>query len=239
MFQGAIREGLDSLCLTEHFNTIGFDELYRHIQINYKQEGDLFLYRGLKIFPGMEVDVCEGMHILVLGPMSAILELNRRLEPNKVKGRFIPFNELCQLAKAKGCYIGAAHPYRKGSEINQIDEALLNNFDFLDMNGKDVAYEGEKAVEKVINLGKRLKIPVVAGSDTHQPNQYACVYNILNCEVLTFNELFSLLRDEKYERCVAHDVFHRVERAGDLKKKMKALHEEGLDYVDYLGSCLA
>ena len=42
----------------------------------------LELENGLKIFPGMETDVAEGGHILSVGPLEAILELNRhgRLE---------------------------------------------------------------------------------------------------------------------------------------------------------------
>ena len=32
LFREARRAGLDALCLTEHFNTLGFDEVYRYIE---------------------------------------------------------------------------------------------------------------------------------------------------------------------------------------------------------------
>ena len=43
---------------------------------------------GLLVFPGMEVDVAESGHTLVLGTMEEILDFNRALEPHKAKGRF-------------------------------------------------------------------------------------------------------------------------------------------------------
>ena len=34
--------------------------------------------KGIKVFPGMEVNVAEGGHVLAVGPMEAIAELNHR-----------------------------------------------------------------------------------------------------------------------------------------------------------------
>ena len=48
------------------------------------------MFDGLKIFPGMETDIAEGGHVLSIGPMEAILELNHRLELHKAKGSFLP-----------------------------------------------------------------------------------------------------------------------------------------------------
>ena len=81
LFGEARSAGLDALCLTEHFNTWGFAELYRYIASQSEREGDTLVFDGLPIFPGMETDIAEGGHILSVGPMEAILELNRRLEP--------------------------------------------------------------------------------------------------------------------------------------------------------------
>ena len=55
------------------------------------------MFDGLKIFPGMETDIAEGGHVLSIGPMEAILELNHRLEPYKAKGAFLPAEELMEL----------------------------------------------------------------------------------------------------------------------------------------------
>ena len=83
LFGEARRAGLDALGLTEHFNTLQFGDLYRYLTAVSRRVGDcLELANGLRIFPGMETDVAEGGHILSIGPLEAILELNRRLEPH-------------------------------------------------------------------------------------------------------------------------------------------------------------
>lgn len=98
LFDQARRAGLDALCLTEHFNTLQFEEIYRYLEQTGEKEGDtLVLANGLRIFPGMETDIAEGGHILSVGSMGEILELNRRLEPYKERGSFLPFRELMKL----------------------------------------------------------------------------------------------------------------------------------------------
>lgn len=51
--------GLDAICLTEHFNTQQFDEVYAYIADHGERQGDAFVFNGLKVFPGMETDVAE------------------------------------------------------------------------------------------------------------------------------------------------------------------------------------
>ena len=60
LFAEAKRAGLDAICLTEHFNTLGFDRIYGHIKNSCDREGDTFVADGLRIFPGMETDIAEG-----------------------------------------------------------------------------------------------------------------------------------------------------------------------------------
>lgn len=63
---------MDALCLTEHFNTLQFAELYGYLASVSRRVGDtLELGNGLRVFPGMETDVTEGGHILSIGPLEA------------------------------------------------------------------------------------------------------------------------------------------------------------------------
>lgn len=56
--------GLDAICLTEHFNTLQFEELYDYLTERYRRDGDTFLTeQGLRIFAGMETDIREGGHL--------------------------------------------------------------------------------------------------------------------------------------------------------------------------------
>ena len=98
LFEEAKGAGLDALCLTEHFNTLQFDELYGYLMDSGDREGDTLMTKnGLRIFAGMETDIREGGHILSIGTPEEILELNQRLEPYKTAGAFLPFEKLMDL----------------------------------------------------------------------------------------------------------------------------------------------
>lgn len=121
LFSEARRAGLDALCLTEHFNTLQFDELYGYLSaISRRTEDVLELPNGLRIFPGMETDVAEGGHILSIGPLEAVLELNRRLEPYKQKGQFLPFAQLMRLFEEYPVLVGCGHPFRSPGHVPEL-----------------------------------------------------------------------------------------------------------------------
>ena len=139
LFDEAKRAGLDAICLTEHFNTQEFDTLYSYVIKNSERDGDSLIFNGLRIFAGMETDISEGGHILSIGNPEEIIELNKRLEPYKKKGEFLTFDKLSDLFEDYGVIIGAGHPFRDGSHIPELSPELLSRFDFIDLNGKDVA----------------------------------------------------------------------------------------------------
>ena len=78
LFGEAKGAGLDALCLTEHFNTLQFDQVYGYLLDKYDREGDtLVTEQGLRIFAGMETDIAEGGHILCVGIPEEILVENK------------------------------------------------------------------------------------------------------------------------------------------------------------------
>ena len=227
--------GLDAICLTEHFNTQQFDTLYGYIAARGTPEGDSFVIDGLRVFPGMETDIAEGGHVLCLGPMEAIRELNRRLEPHKAKGRFLPFAQLASLFDEYPVLVGAGHPYRDGGHIPELPPELLARFDFLDLNGKDVAEDRARTEELTYGLGRALGKPVVAGSDTHQAVQYGCIRTRFAREdITTLDQLAAEMRAGRYEICVHPEAAFRVKTAGLLKRSLKEIHALGGDYVSVL-----
>ena len=146
LFEQARAAGLDALCLTEHFNTVQFGEIYRYLFSVGRMEGDsIVLENGLRIFPGMETDIAEGGHILSIGLLEAILELNQRLAPHKAPGNFLPFAQLRDLFDQYPVVVGGAHPYREGGHIPQLLREQLARLDFLDLNGKDLAANRQQA----------------------------------------------------------------------------------------------
>ena len=136
LFGEARRAGLDALCLTEHFNTLQFADVYDYIASVSRRTGDtLELENGLRVFPGMETDVAEGGHILSIGPLEAILELNRRLEPHKEKGDFLPFSRLMELFGQYPVLVGCGHPFRAGGHVPELPEEQLRRLKFLAPSG--------------------------------------------------------------------------------------------------------
>lgn len=234
LFGEARAAGLDALCLTEHFNTWGFAELYGYIASHADREGDTLVFDGLRIFPGMETDIAEGGHILSVGPMEAILELNRRLEPYKAKGSFLPFAELMDLFDQYPVFVGGAHPFREGGHIPELPADQLIRLDFLDMNGKDLAEDRERTRRLTTGLGKALGLPVVSGSDTHQAVQYGCVRTRFAETFNTVEALRGAVKAGGYEICIAEDASRQVATAALLKRALKEIHALGGDYVSVL-----
>ena len=235
LFGEARQAGLDALCLTEHFNTLQFADVYGYIASVSRRTGDtLELENGLKIFPGMETDVAEGGHILSIGPLEAILELNRRLEKHKEKGSFLPFEGLMDLFGDYPVVVGCGHPFRAGGHVPELPEEQLRRLQFLDLNGKDLALDRERTERLTYALGRELDIPVVSGSDTHQAVQYGCVTTVFERQVGSISALKDEMDAGRYEIQLSNSAAAQVRTASLLKCSLKEIHALGGDYVSIL-----
>ncbi len=235
LFGEAKGAGLDALCLTEHFNTLGFDQVYGYLLDKYHRDGDTLLTdQGLRIFAGMETDIAEGGHILCMGVPEEILELNKRLEPHKEKDSFLPFEKLRDLFDEYHVIVGAGHPFREAGHIPQLPLEQLRRLDFLDLNGKDIAADRAATEKKTGELGKLLDIPVVAGSDTHQAVQYGCIRTDFTKETNRVADLYEEMKAGRYSIKISDYAGFQVKTAGLLKKALKEIHAIGGDYVSVL-----
>lgn len=234
LFSEAKNAGLDALCLTEHFNTLGFAQVYEYIKEKSVADGDTLLFDGLRIFPGMETDIAEGGHILSIGPMDSILELNRRLEPYKEKGQFMPFEKLRDLFDEYPVIVGGGHPFREGGYIPELPESQLTRFDFFDLNGKDVAENRALTQERTYAIGNLYQKPVVGGSDTHQAVQYGCIRNKFAKDINQITALLEEMKAGNYEIIIAEQAAFQVKTAGILKRSLKEIHSLNGDYVSVL-----
>ncbi|RDU24946.1 PHP-associated domain-containing protein [Anaerosacchariphilus polymeriproducens] len=227
--------GLDVICVTEHFNTLHFEEMYRYICSISKREGDtLKMKNGLSLFMGMETDIAEGGHILSIGTLESILELNNRLEPFKEKDKYLPFSDLMKLFREYSVLVGAAHPFREGSNIPELPLEQLSKLDFLDLNGKDIALDRQRTEQLTDKLAKQIDRPVVAGSDTHQAVQFGCIVNKFEKNCITLKDLKQEIIAGNYEIQVRSNASLLVNTAGLLKRTLKEIYALGGDYVSAL-----
>src|SRR5690606_36129448 len=89
-FQQSIAEatdaGLDAIAMTEHFNTNHYYDIYKQLNEHYPYTKQHYYdINGFKVFPGMEIDVAGGGHILVIGERDNILMLRHMLSPHEEK----------------------------------------------------------------------------------------------------------------------------------------------------------
>ena len=234
LFAQAKSAGLDAICLTEHFNTWGFAELYRYILSQSDREGDTLVFDGLRIFPGMETDVAECGHILSVGPLEAILELNRRLAPYKAKGSFLPFAQLMDLFDQYPVTVGCGHPFRAPGHVPEQPVEQLKRLSFLDLNGKDIALDRARTERLTYALAEKLELPVISGSDTHQAVQYGCVTTVFEREVDTVPALYGEMTAGRYAIDLSDTAAFQVRTACLLKRSLKEIHALGGDYVAIL-----
>jgi len=235
LFNEAKLSGLDAICLTEHFNTLEFEGLYEYIRNTYIQSGDAYITpSGLKIFAGMEVDVLEGGHTLLVGKYDDILELNKKLENNKKKDSFIRAEELVDLISNYDVIFGAAHPFRDGSNIKNFDMKVLKRFDFVDINGKDTGKNNGLVSSKLSEFSERIDVVMLAGSDTHQSFQYGSVYNVFYKDCNTINELKKIIKNEEFTVFISENIGFKIRAAEILKKALKEIDVMGGDYVKVL-----
>ncbi len=229
--------GLDAICLTDHFLTRDFEEMVRFIGDNGIKVGDAYLYDGLKIFIGMETHIAESGHILSVGTLEDILELNRRLEPHKDKHNLLPFKDLMDLFdEYPSVIVGAAHPFREGYNVPLLPAEQIARLDFLDLNGKDLAFDRERTERLTYGFGKRFNLPVVGGSDTHQANQYGCVVTDFKKDISTLAMLRRELKARRFDVRVSRLATQKVKSAVVLKMALKEIHNLGGDYASVLFS---
>ncbi|GAA0846134.1 hypothetical protein GCM10008915_51830 [Bifidobacterium pullorum subsp. gallinarum] len=224
MVREAMDNGLHALALTEHFNTRNFDEVYQQLDRMFPYNGEYYDAGGLKIFPGMEVDIRETGHILLIGRKEFILETRRQLNDYTEKGAFIPFDDLMDLAEALPLLKIGAHPFRESTPLHHLDHSQLQRLDAFDLNAKDMYQYGcEANQDQVQRFAAKLGKPVTAGSDTHQCLQYGSVYNELDMPCETVAELKHAILQGAYRLHVSDSLPLRVKASVMLKKLMKQI----------------
>ncbi|WP_159886724.1 PHP-associated domain-containing protein [Paenibacillus puerhi] len=212
---------LDAVALTEHFNTINFHHIFEVLDTEALYEEGYYVVEGVKVFPGIEVDVAEKSHILVIGGRESIRAISSQLDSFRASGDFMPLEQLIDLCDEHRCLKIGAHPYREENPLYQVDKSLLKRLDALDINGRDLHKYGLDMEHRVKQLADALELSAVAGSDTHQPLQFGCVTNVLDDECANAAELKEAIRRRQYRCTVSEDLHAKVSSAEEEQMKYK------------------
>lgn len=229
MVEEAKEAGLTAICMTEHFNTLRFFDMYDYLDSHYSYVNHHYDVRGLKIFTGMEVDVKEVGHILILAHRDDIVKMRTALIPFEQKPDFIPFKELMNLADQYNTLRIGGHPLRESTPLTQHDPEQLKRLDALDLNGRDLFSQGQHPyIERLEAFAGELGLPIVGGSDTHQYLQYGIIVNESEQDCETVDELKQMIKARNYEIHISDDLDIKVKAARIVKKLIKSsLDEEG------------
>ncbi|MNB94350.1 PHP domain protein [compost metagenome] len=226
MIAEAVGSGLNALALTEHFNTRNFFEVYERLDRMYPFNGEYYEAGRLHIFPGMEVDIRETGHILLIGRKEHIVGVRRQLDDYTEEDNFIPFAELMSIADNYPLLKIGAHPFRESTPLHHLDRSQLKRLDAFDLNAKDM-YEYGSSVnrDKVERFADELGKPVTAGSDTHQCLQYGSLYNELHVPCHSASDVKQAILSGAYEVHVADSLHLQVKASIMLKDVLKRLAE--------------
>lgn len=222
----AKEQGLTAIALTEHFNTSNFYDLYEHLDRLFPYEGDCYTADGLIIFPGLEVDVRPSGHILLIGARETILDLRSQLEPYTTQDRFLTLDQLLEMTEERSLIRIGAHPFRESNPLLPHASHLLQRFDALDLNAKDLYTYGPQMKDRVEQFAAQLGIPVIAGSDTHQEMQYGSVMNHFQAPCVSISELRERIRNREYEIEISSELRTKVKAASMIKKLQKQLWKQ-------------
>ncbi|CAM3731023.1 PHP domain-containing protein [Marinicrinis lubricantis] len=233
MIEEAKANGLDAIALTEHFNTIRFSDIYDTLDRLFPYNGHVYVADGLKIFPGMEVDIAETGHILMISTRENIRALREKLHDHTDPDHFVPFGVLLDWTEQEDILRIGAHPYRESTPLHHLPDELLNRLDAFDLNGKDLYQYSKKTYRvKVEQLAERFGKPVVAGSDTHQCLQYGSVWNEIEADCHSISDLKASLTSKAYQIHVSICLESKVKGAIMMKKLLKQSLEDGHDRFD-------
>lgn len=214
---------LDAVALTEHFHTKDFINIYETLDRQAVYQNNYYIVEGVKVFPGIEVDVLEGGHILIISTREAIIDISSQLEPYRKGNGFIPYAKLIDITNPFSCIKIGAHPFREENPLTGISAQEVKKLDALDINGRDLHKYGLSMERRVIQLASTLHMPIVMGSDTHHPLQFGCVYNELLESVNDIDDLKMQLVLGNAGLIIERDLHQKVQEAEYEQKKYKQL----------------
>lgn len=228
MMKEAREAGLTGIAMTEHFNTRRYTDIYNFLDTHYPYENNYYMIDGLKLFPGIEVDVKEIGHILLIGNRKDVLSIRSLLETNTSEDNFLAFDKLMDIAEHYDILKIGAHAFRDSTPLYHLKAEQLKRLDALDLNGKDLYAQGQKAYrEKLEDFAGKLGLPIVGGSDTHHFLQYGCIYNEFQNECDSVEQLKASIVSEQYKIHISANLNLKVKAATLTKKWMKkALEKE-------------
>lgn len=226
-FQQMTREakeaGLDGLALTDHFDAADYQEIHQILADRYRYVDDYYEINGLRVFHGIEVEVSEGMHLLVIGNREHMNEYYQRLDGHFEPDHYCSTQQFFHYQEGLNTIAIAAHPFRPNRLITQIDPIHYPKFDAMGLNARDLYFLGaEELLSLTQNFSNEHHLPILAGSDTHHFLQIGSIMNRFPGEAATINELRKMIQSNTHEIVINEALQEKIRHAREEKSAIKA-----------------
>jgi hypothetical protein len=218
MIGAARKAGLHATALTEHFNTRNFHEIYDTLDRELPYRDHYYDVDGFRVFCGIEMDIREKGHILLIGERSEIRAIQQKFAHNKDKDTFPHGQDLFDFADRYNVLKIGAHPTRRSTPLTHLDPALLNRLEFLDLNGRETRTRAELEA-----FAQKLGKPIVAGSDSHHPIQFGSVRNNFHRDCRTIDDIRRCVHEGLYSIEVSPIIGLKVSAAKMIKRTIKLM----------------
>ncbi|WP_082233037.1 hypothetical protein [Halobacillus massiliensis] len=202
--------GLNALALTEDINHPNFTSFYDMLDDNFTYEDDYYNVNGLKVFPGMRVEVKEKGTLLIIADRATIKLIYKKVKDLQEKG--IPADDLLRLLNNYNALKIGAHPFRESNPWLHHSEKTLKQFDAFDINGKDLYKYGHNMKAEVEALAEQLQIGAVGGSHASQRFHYGCIFNEFP-ECKTIDQLRKAVKAQEYKVHVSPFLYPKIKAA--------------------------
>ena len=161
-FQVAKKKGIDIVCLTEHRDSQGFDELYSEIFGEKKlggqalEDGVIVLSSGLMISSGAEISLRGGGDMGVHASVKAVMDMR---SPSMT---YTATELLDELERKNNSYVAVAHHLLGDGKWWCDFDNVIRKVDAIEVSGKHPHW-----VERYKGLAQKYNKACVSGSDAH------------------------------------------------------------------------
>ncbi|HWO93329.1 MAG TPA: PHP-associated domain-containing protein [Dehalococcoidia bacterium] len=157
--------GLDGFALTEHFHAPAFWAIHDALRARYPyRNGAYEVGGGFRVLSGAELDVAEGGHIGLIGPLDRLRVLDERFRPMLSGGQFPTYADLRRASEGLDLVIIANHMLRPSKSLERLTPEEFATVSAFELNGKD---HEDGIEERIRGYARRYDKPLVGGSDAH------------------------------------------------------------------------
>lgn len=217
----AQQQQISAILITDHFDNHNFAGIFTALDRDYPYNGHYYLAGGVRFYPGIEVAIREGPHLLFSAPREQVIEFAARLQPHLTRENYCTLADFFAYQAGMNGLCVFAHPGREKREIERVDPALLSGFQALDLNAKDLWYFGSQHREVIEQLGTKHNLPLVTGSDTHHYRQLGSVSTRFDSPFESIIDLRRLIQSGAGIIQIHPDLALNVETAQELKREIK------------------